>query len=379
MDPQKWTGEKFALTVEKIIITRKYASPQKKSKAKLITLCEKEIESFDLRPKRPSFIQCGWSKDDIGYLLLQKYCTCGTNEAPNCCPNGWHLVYAGSRHTSQAERNYAPIKGEALARSLDHAKSFILGCKDFIVVTDHKPFIPLFSNRQLSDIRNPRVLRFRSKVSQYDFSIHHCCGKWHRGQYALSRNPVLSASHPTDEDLFAADIENDTTWSLMHETIQALNCYTENENGPLTDREITIDRLQNACQADKSHQLLHETISPGFPSTRSATSPEVRSYWELRNILSCFDNKIIVLDNKRFVIPRQLRSAVLHTLHSAHQGFTNRVAMAKDCIYWTGMNKCILNFKSSCPTCSYIALSQVQETIITNNNASNKSMLTYFI
>ncbi|XP_077969846.1 uncharacterized protein LOC144424396 [Styela clava] len=335
-----------------------------KSKAKLITLCEEGIKSFDLH--RPSLIQCDWSKDGIGYLLLQKYCTCGTNEAPNCCPDGWHLVYAGSRHTSQAERNYAPIEGEALAVawSLDHAKSFILGCKDLIVVTDHKPLIPLFSNRQLSDISNPRVLRFRSKVSQYDFSIHHCCGKWHRGPDALSRNPVLSASNPTDEDLFAAELEDDTTWSLMHETIQALNCYIENENGPLTDRAITIDRLQNACQADKSHKLLHETISSGFPPTRSATSPEVRSYWELRNRLSCFDNKIIVLDNKRFVIPRQLRSSVLHTLHSAHQGCTNMVARAKDCVYWPGMNKCILNFKSSCSTCSYIAPSQVQETII---------------
>nr|XP_039264278.1 uncharacterized protein LOC120340092 [Styela clava] len=40
------------------------------------------------------------------------------------------------------------------------------------------------------------------------------------------------------------------------------------------------------------------------------------------------------------------------------------VARAKDCVYWPGMNKCILNFKSSCSTCSYIAPSQVQETII---------------
>ena len=41
-------------------------------------------------------IQCDWSKDDIGYVVLQQYYQCPTNTAPACCPDGWHLAFAGS-------------------------------------------------------------------------------------------------------------------------------------------------------------------------------------------------------------------------------------------------------------------------------------------
>lgn len=76
------------------------------SKIQLISLVEDGIKSFD--PARLTCLQSDWSKDGIGYLLLQKYCNCDTITAPICCPDGWHLVYAGSRFTSEAESRYSP-------------------------------------------------------------------------------------------------------------------------------------------------------------------------------------------------------------------------------------------------------------------------------
>ena len=53
----------------------------------------------------------------MGFLLLQKHCTCAIDRAPVCCPEGWCLVFAGSRFCTDAEQRYASIEGEAVAIS----------------------------------------------------------------------------------------------------------------------------------------------------------------------------------------------------------------------------------------------------------------------
>jgi hypothetical protein len=47
-----------------------------------------------------------YSKDDMGWILLQKTCDC-KKISPTCCPDGWRLG------VHSAERNYSPIEGEA--------------------------------------------------------------------------------------------------------------------------------------------------------------------------------------------------------------------------------------------------------------------------
>ena len=48
-------------------------------------------------------LQTDWSKEGFGYLLLQKYCFFPATSAPTCCPEGWHLVFAGSQSTTETE------------------------------------------------------------------------------------------------------------------------------------------------------------------------------------------------------------------------------------------------------------------------------------
>ena len=108
--------------------------------------------SEGLRTFDTSHITClqpDWSKTGLGYLLLHKYCDCSIDNAPICCPDGWRLVFAGSRFTQNGEPDFAPTEGEALSLSwsLNHAKNFVLGCRDLIVVTDHKPLLGIFNDR----------------------------------------------------------------------------------------------------------------------------------------------------------------------------------------------------------------------------------------
>ena len=80
-------------------------------------------------------LQTVWSKDGIGYLLLQQFCDFPINDAPICCPKGWKLTFVGSRFTTSAKTRYSPTEAEAISVTLDTARMFVLGCKELIVIT----------------------------------------------------------------------------------------------------------------------------------------------------------------------------------------------------------------------------------------------------
>ena len=114
------------------------------SKKDIIAAICQGVEICD--PQKRTCLQTDRSKRGIGYFLLQKNCA-GTGTIPRCCDNGWGIVLAGSRFLQPTEERYAPIEGEALAVawSLEQTKYFTQGCKDLVVVTDHKPLLKIFS------------------------------------------------------------------------------------------------------------------------------------------------------------------------------------------------------------------------------------------
>ena len=120
-----------------------------------------------------------WSKDGMGFLLLQKHCTCPTEKAPVCCPDGWHIVFAGSRFCTDAERRYAPIEGEAaaIACSLEKCRLFIIGCPNVIVVTDHQPLTGIFGDRDLGKKKQPKrhLVCWTSGKCCCSYCHYYCC------------------------------------------------------------------------------------------------------------------------------------------------------------------------------------------------------------
>ena len=127
------------------------------SKQLLLSKVSDGIRMFDIN--RYTCVQSDWSKEGIGYLLLQQHCDCPLDKAPVCCPDGWKMIYAGSRFTHPAESRYSPTEGESLAVawSLEHSRLFTLGCKNLIVSTDHRPLLGIFCDRDLGSITNPRI------------------------------------------------------------------------------------------------------------------------------------------------------------------------------------------------------------------------------
>ena len=138
----------------------------------------KGVKLFD--KTKPTCLVTDWSKDGIGFWLLQKHCDCQTTPAskPFCCNTGWQIVLVGSRFTHSAESHYRHIEGEALAvaDALDRTRYVALGCKDLTVVVDHKPLLGILGNRSLEAISNPRLRNLKEKTLRYQFKMMYIPG-----------------------------------------------------------------------------------------------------------------------------------------------------------------------------------------------------------
>ena len=289
------------------------------------------------------------------------------DNAPVCCPEGWRLVYAGSRFTQGAEPNYSPTEGESLAvsYSLNHAKNFVLGCPNLLVVTDHEPLLGIFNDRELSTIDNPRISKLKEKTLRYQFKIQHCPGKWHRGPDALSPYPTsLPGSKnntPTIQDSVDLCNVEEHVFAISQNSVNMINHAIDSSSvkGSCT---VTLDQIRILGEADQEYLDLATVISSGFPHKRTSLQPNLREFWEVRDRLSHSNG--IILMNHRIVIPKALRTQVLQNLHAAHQGTTGMSARANQTVYWPGMNACIRNHRNQCADCNQIAPSQSAEPLI---------------
>ena len=137
---------------------------------------ERGIETFDMG--KQTCLLTDWSKTGIGFKLMQKNCDCEP-VSPNCCPDGWGLVFANGRFLTSAESRYSPVEGECLAAAwaMEKAKYFLLGCKSFLLATDHKPLLGILSDRSMEDVENPKLQRLKEKTLRFNFAICHVPGR----------------------------------------------------------------------------------------------------------------------------------------------------------------------------------------------------------
>jgi len=106
---------------------------------------------------------------------------------------GDHPIAYTSRLLNSAEQNYSTIEKELLAivYSVNHFRPYLYGHK-FLLVTDHKPLVWLHS------VKDPtsRLLRWRLKLAEYEYTVAYKAGKTNLNADALSRNPAPAPTLP---------------------------------------------------------------------------------------------------------------------------------------------------------------------------------------
>ena len=331
------------------------------SKAEIIKEIHTGVEIYD--KSKPTCLATDWSKEGIGFWLLQKHCSCDTSE-PFCCPTGWKVTLVGSRFTSAAESRYAPVEGEALAvaDALKKARHFVLGCSSLIIAVDHKPLLKVFGDRSLEDISNPRLLNLKEKTLQYRFRMKYIPGVRHAAADCLSRHPVSSPEHLTLPDDVAS---SDSLPCFPHNVLSAIRTYEEEDTEVCYQsvgaveviKSITWNDLRLATSSDPLMSLLIQNIENGFPDNRNQLHPDLRKYYQYRDSLSILDG-VVLYQNHRLVFPASLRERLLSSLHSAHQGVSGMQSRAESSFFWPGMTESITELRARCNDCNRIAPSQ---------------------
>ena len=169
-----------------------------RSKLQIIDAIKQGVQIYDMTKR--TCLRTDWSRSGIGYLLAQKHCHC-KGGSYGCCPDGWRITLAGSRFLTPAEKNYAPIEGEALAVAwaLKQTEFFTQGCDNLVVVVDHKPLVKILGDRRLDEIENSRLFRIKWKTLNWRFDIEYQRGERNPFADAMSRNPNTYAELAASE------------------------------------------------------------------------------------------------------------------------------------------------------------------------------------
>ena len=321
----KWTEE-----LEKAFIN---------SKIQIIEAVKNGIKTFDL--SRKTCVSTDWSKEGVGFVLLQKKCQC-TEIDLSCCHDGWVIVFCGSRFTSGPESRYAPVKGEALAvyYALDKCKHFVLGCPDLLVATYHKPLLRILGDRSLQDIENPRRFKIKEKTLRYRYKIMYVPGKEQHTADATSRAPVRDIMMLTclnnldirtmpsmEEKKEAMDIEQ-----AINETIQGALASLSSDSHMVTWERVNLEARQDPEMTEVKKAIVD--CNQTDASNHSQTVEKYRHVWDK---LSVMEDSIMC--GERIIIPKNLRKDILNILHSGHQGTTGMQARARDTVYCPGIDR----------------------------------------
>ena len=307
---------------------------------------------------RPTVAITDWSKEGIGFVILQQYCECVSLETPFCCKGGWRLALCGSRHLTSAEGGYAAVEGEALAVvwCLKKARLFLLGCPNLLLITDHRPLVKLFGDRELKDIANPRLFRMKEKTLQYRFHVKYLPGKRNTAADTLSRYPSLRAEPEADDEEFS----NEMTVAMATATAAAL----ADDDGVVVDEETII---MEAAKDATYRQLYSRVLKQDWPKSKALENVNLRPFFNVRERLATTGQLVTYTFGEghvRLVVPEGLRDNVARNLHAGHQGLESMLRRARQAVYWPGIDGDLEYCRKRCKTCETHTPSLQQEPIV---------------
>ncbi|GBN73697.1 Transposon Tf2-9 polyprotein [Araneus ventricosus] len=274
-----------------------WKSPQKHSFAALKKLLIGHPVLGHFQPEADTLIHSDASGYGIDAVLVQMQ---DGQEKP--------IAYA-SRSLTPAEKNYSTTEKECLAViwAISKFRPYLFG-KPFTVVTDHHSLC------WLANVKDPsgRLARWALRLQEYDITIVYKSGRKHSDADSLSRNPLISTSVETCDEI--------PTLASVAEYIK------EQLKDPKLKYIIKVlkrgDEYQNYLLKDGV--LYKKTFDP------------MGQQWLL-------------------VGPKKLRGDILRSLHDAptagHLGFAKTYDRIRRKYYWPGLYGSTRRYISHCKEC----------------------------
>ena len=229
---------------------------------------------------------------------------------------------------TSAEYAYAQIEKELLAIVFSCKKfhSYIYGRTDVVVETDHLPLVRIFEKPL--HLVPLRLQRMRMTLQQYSFKLVGKSGK----------------DIPVADALSRAYLPN--TYPKLLQEGSFTNVYAVEVRGTTAFSERRQKQLAAETEKDQQLQKVKQAIANGWTGK---VDPEIRPFAHVQDELSYIDG--ILFKGDRVVIPSTLREDMVQIIHEGHQGIVRSKQLARDIMYWPGMNDKITDVVNKCAVC----------------------------
>ncbi len=277
------------------------------------------LEFYD--PNSYTVVSADASSYGLGAVLLQLH---GKQLKP---------VAFASRTLTEAERRYAQIEKEYLASvwACEKFSQYLVGLKEFKLLTDHKPLVPLMNTKDI-DKCPVRCQRLLLRLMRFNPLVEYVPGKEQVVLDVLSRKPIDS-------------IPNMETVQLAEE----VDAYVDAIETGWPASPDRLHEIRVATQEDPDLRTVCDFVLTGWPCRETAIAESIRPFYQVRSEMSIIDGLLTYCS--RIVVPQVLRQEMLSRLHESHQHISKSRDRANSAIWWPHINRDIKQMVENCPVC----------------------------
>ena len=272
------------------------------------------LQHYD--PASPTFVFVDGSIHGLGAIL------CQGPTIDTCSP-----VTVASRATQGAEPRYPQIdlEGMAIDFALKRFRFYLVGApKVQVVITDHKPLVPMFSNTRPG---STRIETIKLRHQDIDFSVMYQKGKSNMSDY-FSRHPVPFS---------------DLDESIQEESKEHAKLLFSLTVCPYT-QSIPREEIATESERDEIHRRLKLAILLGHcPSD----DPDLTPYRKVFTELTIVDD--VIFRGNKVVLPESLQELAVDYAHQGgHPGSARLKSLIRMYYWFPRLDTCVEEWVRSC-------------------------------